>query len=352
MNGSSSQIISGSGTWTTIGSASGLTALTIANTSGSNPAVDLQTNLTLGSTLNLTTGIFGSSTSNTLTLGLAATPFTTNRVTASSLTAPASYGYTTGVYTLNYSGGTTVTTGNELPSTSTAATNGVLAVTGASTNIQLSNNASIAQLSMTSGASTFNVNGFTLSIGGNATPINNTAGTLTADYTDNSASTIILTGSVAQTAITPGTYTGSNIANLTIGYSSAITGTLTAALNVTNFNISTSTSTFSIAALAFKVAGTYSNSGTITANTASSSLTLNGAGAQTFTVGTYTGSVINNLIINNTGSGVTLGAPVNATTLTLTNGLLITSSSNLMTVTGTAAMTTGSSTAYVQVRWL
>ena len=95
------------------------------------------------------------------------------------------------------------------------------------------------------------------------------------------------------------------------------------------------------------VLGSFSNSGTFTANNTVFTLIMLGTSAQTIN-GNITSSTIGSLTINNT-AGVTLGVPVSISkTLTLTNGLLITSS-NLLTITNSAtnAISGGSSSSYV-----
>src|SRR6202034_4288541 len=120
------------------------------------------------------------------------------------------------VYNIIYNGATTITTGNELPSTTTLpnGTYGTLTVSTAGTNVtqQSGVNANIGEL-VTSIATTttYNLNDNTLGLS-SATPIANT-GVITAN---GAGSNIDLNGTAAQTFTLAGTYTGSLISNLTI----------------------------------------------------------------------------------------------------------------------------------------
>lgn len=134
--------------------------------------------------------------------------------------------------------------------------------------------------------------------------------------------------------------TPSNPANRHVRLSgnSTISGTLT--INAQ--------SEFRLFGFTLNLRGAFTNNGTFTANEVNSHLILSGTNAQTFGIGNYTGSSITQLTINN-GSGVTLSAALNCVTLNMTLGKLISSTTNLMSVTGTtvASITGGSSGSYV-----
>jgi hypothetical protein len=203
---------------------------------------------------------------------------------------------------------------------------------------------------------TFNLGGFNLTLtnSGGTSPITNT-GTISAN-TDG-GSTIILNGT--SHGFAPGTILTAARPNLNVAVNAAATVTIgQASPQVALFNVSIGTSnTLSLSAGAqLGIAGTYTNNGTLTANTSGTTITLNGSSLQTFTVGTYTASSIGSgvlatsggLAVNNT-SGVTLGSALNVSVLTLANGILTTTGTNLLTVTGTAVacVTGGSATSYV-----
>jgi len=189
--------------------------------------------------------------------------------------------------------------------------------------------------------------GYTLTVGGNF------ANNLAAGSFDASAAGSKIAMNGATQTFNIGTlYTNSIVDNLNT--SSSVSTTLSANnLNVNNLNIASGT--FSIGSVTFSVggsgSGTYTNSGTINASTGSSVLTLkmNNATSPNFTIGTYTSSLVNNLNITSGSTGVTLGSPVNATTLTMTSGLLNTTATYILTVKGTAttSVTGGSATCYV-----
>ena len=96
------------------------------------------------------------------------------------------------------------------------------------------------------------------------------------------------------------------------------------------------------------LSGDLVNNGILTANSAVSSIECKGNSVQHLNIGTYTNSVINNLKINN-AVGVILETPLNTTTLTLTTGNLTTSTTNILTVVGTAdaSIIGGSATSFI-----
>src|SRR5438445_7315752 len=121
MAGSALQTISGSGIWALTSGNAGtgvFTGLGINNTSGLNPAVQVNQNIALQNLLNLTTGILGGS--GTLTFGNAtASTLTTNITNGSlSMTNPTAFNLTGVTYNVNYNiAAATQTTGAELPPT-------------------------------------------------------------------------------------------------------------------------------------------------------------------------------------------------------------------------------------------
>src|ERR1041384_1100382 len=75
--------------------------------------------------------------------------------------------------------------------------------------------------------------------------------------------------------------------------------------NVTNFTTGVAGAIFDLNTHTLSISTTYNNTtnaGTLTANGAGSTLILNGASAQSFTVGTYTGTLKSNLEIANANS--------------------------------------------------
>jgi hypothetical protein len=345
MNGTVAQNINGTGVWTT-GTAGRLLNLTVNNSAG----------VTMNSTFAVQTGLIltaGVLTSSTLTIGVPATAVGITR-TAGSLANVPNWGYTTGAYSILYNGGAAINTGNELPPATTP-TNGVLIASLLNTNVTLQANANIGTLTTNVASNaTFNLNGFTLGLS-LANPISN-MGVITANAP---GSTIILNGTVAQSLVTnTGTYSGNLINNIVINNTSAggvSLGGQSATLGFNNVTINTSR-LLNLNGATLRVAGLWTNSGTLTANNSGATIALNGSSPQTFTVGTYTGSSIGSgnlatsggLVINNS-AGVTLGSPLTVAVLTLTNGILNCTSTNFVTVAGTGAACTnlGTGTSFV-----
>jgi hypothetical protein len=92
------------------------------------------------------------------------------------------------------------------------------------------------------------------------------------------------------------------------------------------------------------------NNGTLTANTGASHLIFSGVQAQTYSgSGAITGTIPTLTFNNTSATGVTLNAPLGATTVNLTDGNVYTSSAGLLTVYGTAPanFTGGSATNFV-----
>ena len=190
---------------------------------------------------------------------------------------------------------------------------------------------------------TLNLNGDTIYIAG-AIPLANT-GTLTANA---SGSSVILNGTASQTFTVAGTYTGSLISNLIDANTNASGVLLGGSYNFNNVTINAS-SLLNLNAKTMSIAGQYSNNGNLTGNAASSTIVLNGTSAQTFAIGAYTGNALYDFTVNN-AAGITLNAPLNVSgVLTLTSGVVNTTTSNLLTVTNTAAagVAGGGTAAYV-----
>ena len=319
------------GTLNFSGSAPNLGTFTV-NRTGTTPSVDLGTALTVQTALNLTSGVVNAG-SGSLTIGIPATAFTTTRGLGSLSFVP-NFNYTIGAYAITYNGASqTYNVLNELPPATTP-TNGILTVSLATDNVILDKNANIGTLTTTIAGAIFNLNGNTLGLS-LGTAMNN-AGTLTANA---AGSTIKLNGSIAQTFTAGGTITGAYIENLLVSNTGGFTAAMGGNISVDNLEIS-SGSIFSLgASYTLGILGTYTNNGTLTANGASCILEMKGASPQTLTVGTYTGSVVTNFKVSNT-TGVTLNAPLNATTLTLAAtaaGPVLNTTSGLMTIAGTTA---------------
>ena len=92
------------------------------------------------------------------------------------------------------------------------------------------------------------------------------------------------------------------------------------------------------------VAGNWTNNGTFASQ--SRSVAFNGNAAQT--IGGSNSTPFGYLTINNTSGGVSLSKPITvANTLTMTNGILATSSTNTLTIGNTGATSGGSTTSFV-----
>jgi len=161
-------------------------------------------------------------------------------------------------------------------------------VTGNSTGIFTLVGTSGLTLGTTSGSGTsFPLNFTTLHISLSATS--------TTTYNSNSAQTV---------ANTPSVY-----GHLSTVATSAVTKTLGGDIVVAgNLNNGTN-NTLDFAGFNLSFGGSYTNSGTITANATTSTLTFNGSVTQSFATngGTYTGNLLSSLVINNSAAaGVTL----------------------------------------------
>jgi hypothetical protein len=116
MTGTAAQTISGFGTFTASGPGQ-LLRLTMNNSSGLTPAVDLQVPLTITNSaspgLILSKGSLGTTNSSVLTLGLLGVPFTTTRSSGELVLIPTIAEQSN--YNVTYTGGVGITTGKELP---------------------------------------------------------------------------------------------------------------------------------------------------------------------------------------------------------------------------------------------
>ncbi len=357
LNGTSAQTVSGTGVWTT-GTAGRLLNLTINNAAGVtfSPAVAIQSSLVLTA---------GALDASALTLGIPTGTVGVTRTLGSLVNVP-SFNFSTGVLNLTYNGATTYTVLNELPP-STTPTNGSFAVSAASAYVTLDKNAIVSTISVSNASATLDLNGNSIAIRGITVPFVN-SGTVKANA---SGSTLHLNLTGVGSVSLGGTFTGGIIDNLLVSPSLGVTtftisapatnsvnnltvsgtgGTMGSSLTVnTSLSVSSGT-TFSLGSGSYVLSlkGTYSNSGTLTANGSGSTLNFNGTSQQTFAIGTYTASQVTTFTVNNS-AGLILSSPVNTTTLNLTSGL-VDNGSNTITVTGTTAANVagGSATAYVK----
>ncbi len=113
-------------------------------------------------------------------------------------------------------------------------------------------------------------------------------------------------------------------------------------------NLTITAGTFDIEFHNLTVKGNITNAGNLLSTTQTTGeIIFNGTAAQSYSgAGTYT---LDNLTFNNSSTGVTLNAPLGANTVTLTNGLVHTTNTNLLLVLGTAStnLVGGSSTVFV-----
>ncbi len=155
-------------------------------------------------------------------------------------------------------------------------------------------------------------------------------------------------GNAAVNQIINGNLSGSNaFGNLTI----TKTGGIVSMLQNTDvkgiFNNSLATSTFNVNGKIHKVAGNFNNAGTY--NPGGGTLELNGALAQTY----FNAGVINNLVMNHPGPGVSLLTNMNignTGVVTLTNGRIITTAAYEVSVSNRtpAAVSPGNVSSFVQ----
>jgi len=332
LNGTTLQNISGTGIWTT-GVNGRLLNLTLNNTAGAN----LNSNLAIQTALVLNNGVL--SGTGTLTLGVPATAITVTR-TLGSISATTAYNFTTGVYTLNYNGGNTITAGAELPSAANP-TNGIVTVSVANTNVTMAANANIGRITTSLATNTFNISTFTLGLS-DATPVSN-AGVLTLNGV---GATLNFNGTVAQTFTLAATYTGSLISNFVVNNTNVVSGL---SLGTNNINVGAVIVNFgaqlSFASLNLNVRGDFVNNGLVN-SAAGSILTMNGTSLQTINgTGVWTTGVtarLQSLVVNN-AAGVNLEKSLTLQTgLTLTAGTLNTTNASVLTfgIGATSTLTT------------
>ncbi len=309
MNGTSAQVISGTGSWIT-STPNTIYNLTINNAAG----VDLQNNLSLQNTLTLTNGVLSSSNGSTFTFGngVGGTTITTNRTFGSiGSTLNTSFnllgaGYLT--YNVNFnttSAGNPITTGGELPPTSyNNYVNGTMTVANATTNggVILGQNANINSLTMNL-STTFDLNGKTLGIFGSYS----NSGTLTGNA---AASALNFNGNVGQT-FSIGTYTGSLLSNLVSSETNSSTGlSLSTTINLGSLTVNPGcyllTGNFTV-----NVARDITNNGTIFTSGANTSalFVMNGSSVAQ----TISGTGVWNQITTNAGTNRFPGLTINNT---------------------------------------
>lgn len=166
------------------------------------------------------------------------------------------------------------------------------------------------------------------------------------------ASTIIFDNAAANHTMT-GAFVGADaIGNLTITQTG---GSVTLNNNVDvkgNFTTSNATSVLNLNAKYLKVAGNFSNASGSTTLTgvAGSTIEFNGTGTQTYQAGTG-GVGLNHVLMNHTGTGVTLlsNLVVSTGTLTLTQGRMITGANECrITNNSSGACTPGNTTSFIE----
>jgi autotransporter-associated beta strand protein len=144
---------------------------------------------------------------------------------------------------------------------------------------------------------------------------------------------------------------GGTLSSVSNSLTKAGAGILSFASNTVTLNsLTIGTGTLISTSGTLNLAGDFTNNGSFTAN--NGTVNLNGAAKS---VGGTAVTTFNNLTLNNTG-GASLGAAVTVTgILTLTNGILTTTGSNLISVTntGSSAVTGGSATSFINgpIKW-
>jgi hypothetical protein len=162
-------------------------------------------------------------------------------------------------------------------------------------------------------------------------------------------STITFDNAAANHTLT-GAFVGSDaLGNLVINQTG---GTVTLNNNIDlrgSFTTSNATSVFNINGMYMKVAGNFTNNSTGTfINPTNSTVEFNGTGAQTYNHGS--GANLFNVVMNHTGTGVTLATNMSLTgTLTLTQGRIITGANQVSINNGaTTACTAGNTSSFVE----
>ncbi|ANE50763.1 hypothetical protein SY85_09885 [Flavisolibacter tropicus] len=150
----------------------------------------------------------------------------------------------------------------------------------------------------------------------------------------------------SNTTITAGGELAGTVKNLDVQVGSGATLTLNRNVSMTgNLAISSGTLDVSNSNYNLTVGGNLTNNGTL--NLRSNTVTLNGNGVQT--IDGSSAQTFNSLTVNNaTGGSVQLNKPVTVNnTLTLTNGIVTTSSTNTLTTAANATISGGNSASYI-----
>jgi len=164
LNGTAQQKITGSGTFTT-GSIGCVSNLTVDNTSGSTPAVDLQCPLTIQTAYTLTHGSLNTSGSGTLTLGINSASLSITRTDGSLLATPI-WNISNVICNIIYNTASgTITTGNELPKTANGPVS-TLTANNTAGGVLLSNTETTIKTSLTLMNGIFNLQDNTLYLNG------------------------------------------------------------------------------------------------------------------------------------------------------------------------------------------
>ncbi len=130
-----------------------------------------------------------------------------------------------------------------------------------------------------------------------------------------------------------------------------LSSTTSSTTNLNNLTISNLADTININGNILNISGNIINNGILNGTAANSHLRFTGSAAQSYS---GTGNIVSNLLNltfnNSSTTGVTLNAPLGATTINLTDGNVYTDATNLLTVYGTspANLTGGSASNYVQ----
>ena len=164
LNGTAQQKITGSGSFTT-GSIGGISNLTVDNTSGSTPAIDLQCPLTIQTAYTLTHGSLNTSGSGALTLGTNSGSLSITRTDGSLLATPI-WNITTAICNIIYNTASgTIITGNELPKTANGLVS-TLTANNTTGGVLLSNPETTIKTSLTLMNGIFNLQDNTLYLNG------------------------------------------------------------------------------------------------------------------------------------------------------------------------------------------
>ena len=337
ISGSEGTAAAGYAAWPT---GSLINGFTVSNSSG----VTLSTNKLITDTVTLSSGSLNLG-GNTLTLNSGSS--------AQSVTGGGSnsFNVTNGTISLTGSGAHAITLSNFGTTSSGGLTLGTDVTLQMNSNAALNCGGNGTTTSMLTVLGTMQLNSGTSSnIDGGKPPFYGSASTLEYKVSYNvfdewKSGTAITTPGVPQNV----TINGSGITVTTPASERNVKGNLL--ISVGNFTLN--------AALGgdLKVAGNITNNASFTHN--DRAVYLNGNVAQTLN-GTLTGTTTTNcfpyLFLDNTSGGVTLNTPVNVTnTLTLTAGVITTTSTNILHITNTsvAAVSGGNSTSFVSgpLRW-